>query len=65
MFLSEEYNVSKGQVLGSSELRDLVSGLRANGLLSYTHLLTGYNIRHNINFIRLIQCVVSLRDRNS
>ena len=65
MFLSEEYDVSKGQVLGSSELRDLVSGLRANGLLCYTHLLTGYNIRHNINFIRLIQCVVSLRDRNS
>ncbi|CAL1278557.1 unnamed protein product [Larinioides sclopetarius] len=36
------YKVIKGQILKSEELHDLYEGLKANELLNYTHVLTGY-----------------------
>ena len=35
------YKHFKGQVLGSEELDDLLTGLRSNGLLKYSYILTG------------------------
>lgn len=35
------YTHCKGQVLNSEDLQDLVDGLRQNGLLNYSHILTG------------------------
>ena len=35
------YNSWKGTVTSAEQLWDLIEGLRANGLLSYTHLITG------------------------
>ena len=35
------YKHFKGQVLGSEELEDLFNGLRSNGLLKYSYILTG------------------------
>ena len=34
------YKHFKGQVLGSEELDDLLTGLRSNGLLKYSYILT-------------------------
>ncbi|KAF3445251.1 hypothetical protein FNV43_RR14945 [Rhamnella rubrinervis] len=36
------YPTFKGQVLNGQELWELIEGLKANDLLHYTHLLTGY-----------------------
>ena len=36
------YPVFKGSVMDGAALTELVAGLEANGLLHYTHLLTGY-----------------------
>ncbi|CAH8642598.1 unnamed protein product [Dicrocoelium dendriticum] len=36
------YSCFKGQVLKADDLRELYSGLKANGLHRYTHVLTGY-----------------------
>lgn len=36
------YPSSAGTVMKSEELDTILSGLRANNLLSYTHILTGY-----------------------
>ena len=36
-----DYVGFKGQVLGAEDLDALVTGLRSNNLLKYTHLLTG------------------------
>lgn len=36
------YKVFKGQVLSDRDLKDLMDGLKENGLDFYTHLLTGY-----------------------
>ncbi|NP_001274873.1 pyridoxal kinase-like [Solanum tuberosum] len=36
------YPTFKGQVLNGEQLWELIEGLEANGLLYYTHLLTGY-----------------------
>ena len=35
------YKYFKGQVLGSEELDDFLTGLRSNGLLKYSYILTG------------------------
>ena len=35
------YKRFKGQVLGSEKLDDLLTGLRSNGLLKYSYILTG------------------------
>ena len=35
------YAHCKGQVLNSDNLQDLIDGLRQNGLLNYSHILTG------------------------
>ncbi len=35
------YKQFKGQVLHSKELEDIISGLRVNDLLHYSHILTG------------------------
>ena len=35
------YKHFKGQVLGSEELDDLLTGLRSNRLLKYSYILTG------------------------
>ena len=35
------YKHFKGQVLGSEELDELLTGLRSNGLLKYSYILTG------------------------
>ena len=35
------YKHFKGQVLGSEELDDLLTGLSSNGLLKYSYILTG------------------------
>ncbi|WMV16913.1 hypothetical protein MTR67_010298 [Solanum verrucosum] len=39
---SAGYPTFKGQVLNGEQLWELIEGLEANGLLYYTHLLTGY-----------------------
>ena len=44
------YKHFKGQVLGSKELDDLLTGLRSNGLLKYSYILTGTYI-HNIMYM--------------
>ena len=41
MLLCIEYREYGGQVLTSDDLQDLISGLRNNDLLHYSHLLTG------------------------
>jgi pyridoxine kinase len=39
---SAGYKEYRGQVLDSENLDALITGLRSNGLLKYTHILTGY-----------------------
>ena len=41
LMLSLAYKYFKGQVLGSQELDDLLTGLRSNRLLKYSYILTG------------------------
>ena len=41
MLLCIEYREYRGQVLTSDNLQELISGLRNNDLLHYSHLLTG------------------------
>jgi len=43
-----EYREYRGQVLTSDDLQDLISGLRNNDLLHYSHLLTG-KINKNVD----------------
>ncbi|XP_076041167.1 pyridoxal kinase [Oratosquilla oratoria] len=50
------YSHFKGQVLNATELRDLISGLKLNGLDRYTHLLTGYI--GSDSFLEVVQEVV-------
>ena len=38
------YKHFKGQVLGSQELDDLLTGLRSNRLLKYSYILTGTHV---------------------
>lgn len=40
-FVVSAYKHFKGQVLGSEELNDLLTGLRSNRLLKYSYILTG------------------------
>ena len=35
------YPVTKGSIMDGEQLTEIVAGLRANGLLEYTHLVTG------------------------
>uniref|UniRef100_T1JPG7 Pyridoxal kinase n=1 Tax=Strigamia maritima TaxID=126957 RepID=T1JPG7_STRMM len=46
------YAYFKGQVLDSTQLEQLMTGLRFNNILNYTHLLTGYI--GNESFVRKI-----------
>lgn len=50
------YPSVNGQKLSGAQLRDLVEGLDGNGLLSYTHLLTGY-----IGTEEFLREIISLR----
>lgn len=43
-FCHTGYEEFKGQVLDSSDLSSLIEGLRNNGLLRYSHMLTGKHI---------------------
>ncbi|KAB7498431.1 Pyridoxal kinase, partial [Armadillidium nasatum] len=52
------YKHVKGQVLNANELEELVEGLKLNGLLNYSHLLTGYI--GSISFLQAVKNVVSL-----
>uniref|UniRef100_A0A7N0VKD2 pyridoxal kinase n=1 Tax=Kalanchoe fedtschenkoi TaxID=63787 RepID=A0A7N0VKD2_KALFE len=57
------YPSFKGQVLNGQQLWDLIEGLEANDLLSYTHLLTGYI--GSVSFLDvLLQIVKKLRSVN-
>ncbi|GIL43230.1 hypothetical protein Vafri_1029 [Volvox africanus] len=49
------YPTFKGSVFDGEQLRALVSGLEANGLLTHTHLLTGY-----IGSLSLLQAIADL-----
>ncbi|XP_051126741.1 pyridoxal kinase-like [Andrographis paniculata] len=51
------YPTFKGQVLNGDQLWDLVEGLEANGLLYYTHLLTGYI--GSVSFLNTVLKVVN------
>ena len=43
------YSSFRGQVLDSTDLADIIAGLRENGLLAnYSHILTGTNIVHSV-----------------
>ena len=44
------YPTFKGQVLNGEQLWELIEGLEANGLLYYTHLLTGTLNEYTIMF---------------
>jgi pyridoxine kinase len=35
------YPLTRGSIMDGGQLREIVDGLRANGLLEYTHLVTG------------------------
>ncbi|KAK7321513.1 hypothetical protein VNO77_32238 [Canavalia gladiata] len=57
------YPTLKGQVLRGQQLRDLIEGLEANGLLNYTHLLTGYI--GSVSFLNtVLEVVTKLRSIN-
>ncbi|KAL2896130.1 Pyridoxal kinase [Bienertia sinuspersici] len=57
------YPTFKGQVLNGKELWDLIEGLEANGLLFYTHLLTGYI--GSVSFLNnVLEVVAKLRSVN-
>lgn len=47
---SAGYPTFKGQVLNGEQLWELIEGLEANGLLYYTHLLTGTLNEYTIMF---------------
>ena len=49
------YPQFNGQVLDGADLTELVEGLEANGLLEYTHLLTGY-----IGSLSLLETIASV-----
>ena len=40
-FLPSGYACAPGQVLNSIHLEEIIGGLRTNGLLKYSHILTG------------------------
>ena len=46
LFYSIGYDHWKGQVLNSSELKELYEGLKLNKINHYTHLLTGKRKLH-------------------
>ncbi|KAH7423893.1 hypothetical protein KP509_12G079400 [Ceratopteris richardii] len=52
------YPVCRGQVLNGDELWSLIEGLEANGLLYYTHLLTGY-----IGSLSFLNCVLRVVEK--
>ncbi|XP_020523366.1 pyridoxal kinase isoform X2 [Amborella trichopoda] len=57
------YPTFRGQVLDGQQLWDLIEGLEANGLLFYTHLLTGYI--GSVSFLNMVfQVVDKLRSIN-
>lgn len=49
------YPTFKGSVFDGSHLRALVEGLRVNGLLTHTHLLTG---GRGLAWMAMCMCVV-------
>jgi pyridoxine kinase len=48
------YSAFKGQVLTGEDMSKIVDGLRTNGLLSYSHILTGY-----VSSASFLRCIVS------
>ncbi|KAG8193227.1 hypothetical protein JTE90_005574 [Oedothorax gibbosus] len=57
------YKHIKGQILKSEELEELYNGLKTNGLLKYTHVLTGYV--GNVTFLtKLVEIVKDLKEKN-
>ena len=52
------YPLFKGQVMDGDGLLQLVDGLEANGLLNYTHLLTGY-----IGSLSLLESIATVVQR--
>ncbi|KAI3412661.1 Pyridoxal kinase [Psidium guajava] len=57
------YPTFKGQVLNGEQLWELIEGLEANGLLYYTHLLTGYI--GSVSFLNtVLQVINKLRSVN-
>ncbi|GFS47705.1 pyridoxal kinase [Trichonephila inaurata madagascariensis] len=57
------YKVIKGQILKSEELQELYDGLKANELLTYTHVLTGYV--GNVTFLtKLSEIIKDLKQIN-
>lgn len=50
---SAGYTTVKGQVLNGDQLWTLMEGLEANGLLHYTHLLTGAKFTSLLNLLNL------------
>lgn len=58
-----EYGHFKGQVLNDADLSDLVSGLRTNNLLNFSHVLTGY-IGSRSFLEKVADVVKELKDKN-
>nr|KAG5706825.1 hypothetical protein BaRGS_004160 [Batillaria attramentaria] len=58
-----EYGHFKGQVLNDADLADLVSGLRTNNLLNFSHVLTGY-IGSRSFLEKVVDVVKELKDKN-
>ncbi|GIY27056.1 pyridoxal kinase [Caerostris darwini] len=57
------YKEIKGQILKSEELQELYDGLKANDLLTYTHVLTGYV--GNVTFLtKLAEIIQDLKKTN-
>jgi pyridoxine kinase len=52
------YPAAAGQVLDGAGLLELIDGLESNGLLNYTHLLTGY-----IGSLSLLETIAGVVDR--
>ncbi|GBO42147.1 hypothetical protein AVEN_167966-1, partial [Araneus ventricosus] len=57
------YKVIKGQILKSEELHDLYEGLKANELLNYTHVLTGY-VGNETFLTKLAEIIQDLKQIN-
>ncbi|CAG9858283.1 unnamed protein product [Phyllotreta striolata] len=57
------YKVVKGQILTEKELDEIITGLKANGLDIYTHLLTGY-IGSKSFLCQIINVVKELKKKN-
>lgn len=57
------YKYFRGQRLNSDDLSELYLGLKENGLLSYTHVLTGY-VGNEAFLNKLVDIVEELRTKN-